>query len=111
MRFTNQGAIAEAGGVKALVDLIFKWSFGGDGVLVCSSFMGCCFFFSFLIMLTYYTLLELDMPVGRCIAIENLTVSSHICGFRNVRLVPWRIWLLMISVARRLLWQVVCMLW
>lgn len=30
-----QGAIAEAGGVKALVDLIFKWSTGGDGVLVC----------------------------------------------------------------------------
>ncbi|TXG62528.1 hypothetical protein EZV62_009522 [Acer yangbiense] len=27
------GAIAEAGGVKALVDLIFKWSSGGDGVL------------------------------------------------------------------------------
>ncbi|OMP00733.1 Armadillo [Corchorus olitorius] len=26
-------AIAEAGGVKALVDLIFKWSSGGDGVL------------------------------------------------------------------------------
>ncbi|CAN1289906.1 Protein ARABIDILLO 1 [Linum perenne] len=28
-----EGAIAEAGGVKALVDLIFKWSSGGDGVL------------------------------------------------------------------------------
>ena len=37
MTFTNQGAIAEAGGVKALVDLIFKWSSGGDGVLVCTS--------------------------------------------------------------------------
>lgn len=30
-----QAAIAEAGGVKALVDLIFKWSVtGGEGVLV-----------------------------------------------------------------------------
>lgn len=29
-----QGAIAEAGGVKALVDLIFKWSSSGDSVLV-----------------------------------------------------------------------------
>ena len=29
-----QGAIAEAGGIKALVDLIFKWPRGGDGVLV-----------------------------------------------------------------------------
>ena len=35
--FFFQGAIAEAGGVKALVDLIFKWSTGGDGVLVCTS--------------------------------------------------------------------------
>lgn len=34
--FLNQSAIAEAGGVKALVDLIFKWSSGGDGVLVIS---------------------------------------------------------------------------
>lgn len=32
---TLQGAIAQAGGVKALVDLIFKWSNGGEGVLVC----------------------------------------------------------------------------
>jgi len=32
-----QAAIAEAGGVKALVDLIFKWSItGGEGVLVCA---------------------------------------------------------------------------
>ena len=29
-----QGAIAEAGGIKALVDLIFKWPSGTDGVLV-----------------------------------------------------------------------------
>ncbi|KAH9788611.1 protein ARABIDILLO 1 [Citrus sinensis] len=29
----HKGAIADAGGVKALVDLIFKWSSGGDGVL------------------------------------------------------------------------------
>lgn len=29
-----QAAIAEAGGVKALVDLIFKWPSGIDGVLV-----------------------------------------------------------------------------
>jgi len=29
----DKGAIAEVGGVKALVDLIFKWSTGGDGVL------------------------------------------------------------------------------
>ncbi|PON70208.1 Beta-catenin [Trema orientale] len=29
----HKGSIAEAGGVKALVDLIFKWSSGGDGVL------------------------------------------------------------------------------
>lgn len=33
--FRLQGAIAEAGAVQALVDLIFKWSIGGDGVLVC----------------------------------------------------------------------------
>ena len=30
-----QGAIAEAGGIKALVDLIFKWPSSSDGVLVC----------------------------------------------------------------------------
>ncbi|GMH21645.1 hypothetical protein Nepgr_023487 [Nepenthes gracilis] len=29
----HKGAITEAGGVKALVDLIFKWSSGDDGVL------------------------------------------------------------------------------
>ncbi|KAF2303563.1 hypothetical protein GH714_019187 [Hevea brasiliensis] len=29
----HKGTIAEAGGVKALVDLIFKWSSGSDGVL------------------------------------------------------------------------------
>lgn len=29
----HKGAIAEAGAVQALVDLIFKWSIGGDGVL------------------------------------------------------------------------------
>ncbi|KAE8672148.1 Protein ARABIDILLO 2 [Hibiscus syriacus] len=29
----HKAAIAEAGGVQALVDLIFKWSSGGDGVL------------------------------------------------------------------------------
>ena len=34
MRVYYQGAIAEAGGIKSLVDLIFKWSAGGDGVLV-----------------------------------------------------------------------------
>lgn len=37
--FRFQGAIAEAGAVQALVDLIFKWSIGGDGVLVCVSFV------------------------------------------------------------------------
>lgn len=30
-----QAAIADAGGVKALVNLIFKWTSGVDGVLVC----------------------------------------------------------------------------
>lgn len=34
-----QGAIAEAGGIKALVDLIFKWPRGGDGVLVRASIL------------------------------------------------------------------------
>jgi len=29
-----QGAIAEAGGIRALVDLVFKWPSGGEGVLV-----------------------------------------------------------------------------
>ncbi|KAF2311683.1 hypothetical protein GH714_025921 [Hevea brasiliensis] len=29
----HKGAIAEAGGIKALVDLIFKWPFTNDGVL------------------------------------------------------------------------------
>lgn len=38
-----QGSIAEAGGVKALVDLIFKWSSGGDGVLV-QSLITCILF-------------------------------------------------------------------
>lgn len=33
--YSFQGAIAKAGGVKALVDLIFKWSASSDGVLVC----------------------------------------------------------------------------
>lgn len=37
--FRLQGAIAEAGAVQALVDLIFKWSIGGDGVLVCLSYV------------------------------------------------------------------------
>lgn len=32
--FWVQNAIAEAGGVKALVDLIFKWPYGIDGILV-----------------------------------------------------------------------------
>ena len=30
-----QGAITEAGGIKALVDLIFKWPSSSDGILVC----------------------------------------------------------------------------
>lgn len=30
-----QAAIAAAGGIKALVDLILRWPAGTDGVLVC----------------------------------------------------------------------------
>lgn len=40
-----QGAIAEAGGIKALVDLIFKWPFCNDGVLVCVCVFRLCFCF------------------------------------------------------------------
>lgn len=35
--FIFQAAIAEVGGIKALVDLIFKWSVNdSEGVLVCA---------------------------------------------------------------------------
>ena len=44
--------MAEAGGVKALVDLIFKWSTGGKGVLV-GSFNVMLSFCPFYVILDY----------------------------------------------------------
>lgn len=44
-----QDAIAEAGGIKALVDLIFKWPSSTDELLVC--ILNCSFLHIFVILL------------------------------------------------------------
>lgn len=99
MPFIVQGAIAKAGGVKALVDLIFKWSTGGDGVLVCTSTE--MITISLLFYLLIYVFMNADKFSSMICFIHSSCqlVISTLC--RNERLVLWLTWQLMTNVAWR----------
>lgn len=83
-----------------MVDLIFKWSAGGDGVLVWVLLF--CVIFCLLTKpyesSFFFACMKLELLFGDNI----IVVGSCLHVFRNAQLVHWQIWRLMTNVAWRL---------